>query len=163
MEPNLKIIDIKCSAKFEINNHDPIGPKIRMSVVNIIDNELFKIERDYCGRWYQDGPVLQTVVNNIRVYGSRFSFEGEIHPCTYQGYDTKLDHDTMTGSFSLVASIYNESAPMVDRYTPVELNFVANIPKTVINEYELAVSNFHTTNKKNQLESERFMKLVANY
>ena len=132
-----------------------------MAVTDLIDNKLFKLDSYNRGYWYHDGPLLRAIPVNISLRGSRFCFEGELHPCTHQGYESNIIKDSKTASFSLSASICDETPFKPYTYTDVELKFITEVPESVMDEYEAAIRDFHSTKEINRVQSERFMEAIA--
>lgn len=144
MAKNLKIIDIKCKAHFISNTGSYSRPEILMYVDDITGDTPF-ILRD-CGSWsHHGGPQLVSTNICIDIIGSRFVYEGEIHPCS--GYEPTIDAETGTASFKLGAVILNtesrEEIPVVLKFITYTTgnNSEINIFLDKLKEYNDKISN----------------------
>lgn len=99
-----KSIIINCKAHFDYYRGSYNRPELKMCV-DEIESDMFILTNT--GRWFHHGgKELNCVSNDIEVSGSRFCYEGEIHPCS--GYEPNIDMEKDEAKFTILATIYNK-------------------------------------------------------
>lgn len=150
MDKEAKVIDIKCQSHFIITRGGK--PELEMHVDDLIDNDMFILTNT--GRWYHHGgKQLNCISNDISIWGSRFTYEGEIHPGA--GYNPEIIMDKCEAHFSIPATISNR---ITKDTVSVILKFVTSIEGVKeIGEYQQRLNEF---NEKKSTDSRNATKIM---
>lgn len=150
MNNEAKVIDIKCQSHFIITRGGK--PELEMYVDDLIDNDMFILTNT--GRWYHHGgKQLNCISDDISIYGSRFTYEGEIHPGS--GYKPEIILDRCEAHFSISATIVNN---ITKEQGDVVLRFITSIDGVKeIGEYQQRLNDY---NEKKSTDSRNATKIM---
>ena len=163
MNDKTKVIDIICTAKFTIFNKPDGGIGLKMKVVELLDNDLFKlgdaiVNNSYCKYLFASNSFI-TVSISDKTPGVEF-----LH---LYDRDAIVDRDNNRISFS-VDNIYLTNINSKEKII-VKLVFIANDVEEVIlsyhkkiNEYEEKLQLDEVARIKDKQNSELFMTQIRN-
>ena len=149
-----KIVKIECEAHFSSTPGSYGVPELKMYVDGLIDNSMFVLEHG--GRWSHCGAQLCSASQDLRVRGSRFAYEGEIHPAG--GSVPLLDSTRNEASFYTNATISN----IVTREEiDVILLFTANTKGVrEIVHHHLKVEEFNQKKRNDESKADEIMAML---
>lgn len=153
MSNKVKVVDIKCKAHFQ-NSIGSVGmPKITMYIDELIDDKFILTDS---GSWYHHGgKQLKSISDCIEISGSRFMYEGEVHPCS--GYEPTIDFDNDEVSFSLLVDITNSKTK---DSVCVYLRFITPIANNIeIAKYQKYLDEYNLKLSENERKADEFFNL----
>jgi hypothetical protein len=143
---NRKVIELRTNAHFVTTAGSNGVPELKMYIEELIDNEIFGLENR--GRWFHHGgQQLCCVTDDIVVSGSRYCYEGEVHPGA--GYIPELNLEKREARFSIDATLSNR---ITKESIPVTFMFISNINQSDLVRYLRRVEEY---NQRKQESEER--------
>jgi hypothetical protein len=103
MEKEIKTVDIKCTAHFEIVGVDKNALNLRMYVDELIKNDMFTLQH-HGGRYAKNDAKLCCTSNRINILSNRRN-GGRVHPCC--GFNCEVDFSKEEASILISAHVDN--------------------------------------------------------